>query len=65
MFVYCDKCGYFSGDQEGCERLVEEVIKDGGRVEAVRDSRGRLRSWKFTCPSGHGDEHMQGTVGHE
>jgi len=50
MYVYCDICGYDSGDEATAELLAAKVIEDGGQMEKSEDD-----YWDITCPEGHTD----------
>ena len=56
MHVYCEKCGYDSGDRDDSESLAEKVNADGGHMMMGCDENGKPRGWEISCPSGHDDE---------
>jgi hypothetical protein len=47
MFVYCDKCGYDSGDFESNTDLAKKVLEDGGLMLMTQ------QGWHIECPNGH------------
>jgi len=47
MFVYCDKCGYDSGDESSNTELAKKVLEDGGLMFDTQ------QGWYIECPQGH------------
>lgn len=52
MFVYCDKCGYDSGDKDSGEELAVKVLEDGGFMFITDEG------WVIKCPKGHDGDNI-------
>lgn len=51
MHVYCDRCGYDSGDFESDEEIAAKVNEDGGHMEMEYDGEtGKPKGWAIYCP---------------